>query len=261
MRKHILIPAAVVGLLLGSLACRNATTPDTGDMTGLWMLPFGGGTVASLTQSGNTVTGFAHVIDSAANCWDRSSRLTVRGTIDSGGSVRLTMGAGFPIEMTGVLSADGEVFNNVNSISPSCNIGGYPWQETATQPGVRIHSIAGTYDLRFESGGTVRTLTATLTHSLTIGAYGEMPVTVTATMGSDWPCGPRAVTSRDFFLLGYRLRGTLQLPTVPDFMWVETYPASLQLNEFRGTFGGSWDPRSLECIEGFTSGTITVKKR
>lgn len=31
-------------------------------MTGLWMLPFGRGTVARLTQSGTAISGIAHVM-------------------------------------------------------------------------------------------------------------------------------------------------------------------------------------------------------
>lgn len=265
MKKKQLILAVLLGLLLGSAACRNPTTPGAGngEMTGLWLLPFGGGTVASLTQSGTTISGFAHVIDSPTTCWDRTSRLDVRGTITGGTSVRLTIGGSgiFPIEMTGVLSYDGEVINNVNSISRSCTPEGYPWQETAVQPGVRVRSLSGTYEFRFECGGVVRTFEAVLTHNLTVGPGGEMPVTLTATLGSGWPCAPRAVTCRDFYLMGYRLQGTLSLPTVPDFMFVEGSPSSLQFNQFQGTYSGSWDPRSLECIEGFTYGSVTITKR
>jgi hypothetical protein len=259
--KKMLIPAAVLAILLGSAACHGPTTPGAGDMTGLWLLPFGGGTVASLTQSGSSVSGFAHVIDSPTTCWSSSDRLETHGTIGQGGAVKLTIGSVFPIEMTGVLSADGEVLNNVHSISRSCDPEGYPWEETASQPGVRIESLTGTYEFRFESGGVVRSFTANLTHTLTIGPNGEMPVTISATLGSGWPCAPRAVSCRDFFLMGYRLRGTLSVTTVPDFMFVETSPASLQFDRFEGTYSGSWDPRSLECIEGFTSGNVTITKR
>ena len=259
--KIRLVSTVVAGLLLSAGACHGPTGTDTAGMSGLWLLPFGGGTVASLTQSGHTVSGFAHVIDSPTTCWDQYERLDVRGSIGKGNSVTLTLGGAFPVEMTGVLSSDETVLNNVHSISRSCAPGGYPWEETAAEPGVRIGSISGTYEFRFEVDGTVRSFTATLSHPMTIGPAGEIPVTVSGSLGSGWPCAPRAVSSRDFYLMGYRLQGMLLIGTGSELMFVEVKPASSQWNEFQGTFSGSWNPQARECVEGFDNGSVTITKR
>ncbi|MEN6559407.1 MAG: hypothetical protein ABFD52_01345 [Acidobacteriota bacterium] len=259
--KIRLISAAVAGLLLGAGACHSPTAPGADGMSGLWLLPFGGGTVASLTQSGGAVSGFAHVIDSPVTCWDQYDRLDVRGSIGKDNSVRLTFGGTFPVEMTGVLSPDGTVLNNVHSISRSCAPGGYPWEETAATPGTRIGSISGTYEFRFEVDGAVRSFTATLSHPMTIGPAGEIPVTVSGSLGSGWPCAPRAVSSRDFYIMGYRLQGMLLIDAGSELMFVEVKPASSQWNEFQGTFSGSWNPQARECVEGFDNGSVTLTKR
>lgn len=196
----------VLALMLcgcGGSSSSNNATPQMSIQSGNWSIlatsasdptnPFGIG--GSLSQSGSTISGVVHVVNSAS-CFNLNDDIPLSGTV-SGQSVTLTSpvvdGAVLTVNASGSSNALSGTYTVTvsNTTSVTC-VGG---NDQGTFSANLVPSLGGSWQgtLTSDIGGPTLSLTANITQSATPDAHGFFPVSGTVTFS-----GSTCFTSGDF---------------------------------------------------------------